>query len=156
MVFGVNILIHNIKKIINYEFLCNSMVNQVAIVTIAIQILCTYLQYRTRWCVKISYWCLNLMLVILSCRKASMTVTSLSIHGHGSFMYLPFLVKICSSGMQLTMNSGGKILCTSQMSTFLSPPVRSETSSCLVPINVMILKFGMCFESQFNFVSNHY
>ena len=78
-----------------------------------------------------------------------MTITSLSIHG--SFMYLPFLVKICSSWMQLTMNSDGMTLCTSQTFTFLSLPVGLETFSCLVPINLMILKFGMHFVSNFIF-----
>ena len=34
---------------------------------------------------------------------------------------------------------------------FLSLPVWSETSSCLVPINLMILKFGMYFTSQLIF-----
>ena len=68
-----------------------------------------------------------------------------------SFMYLPFLANTCSSRMQLTMNSDGNILCTSQMFTFLSLPVRSEMSSCFVPINLMTLKFDMYFTSQFNF-----
>ena len=91
------------------------------------------------------------MSVKLSCRKASITVTSLRIHG--SFMYLPFPEKTFTSGMELTINSDGKILCTSQMFTFHSLPVRSETSSCLVPINLMILKFGMYFASQFDIFS---
>ena len=55
------------------------MFNQIAIVTTAIQKLCTYLQYRTRWYIKASYCCLNLTLVKTSCRKASMTINSLSI-----------------------------------------------------------------------------
>ena len=58
-------------------------------------------------------------------------------------MYLPFLVKMCSSEVQLAMNSDGKILCTLNMFTFLSLPLGSETSSCLVPINLTILKLGM-------------
>ena len=69
-------------------------------------------------------------------------------------MYSPFLAKTCSSGMQLTMSFNGKILCISQMFIFLSLPVWSETSSCLVPINLMILKLGMYFLSQFNFYQN--
>ena len=77
-----------------------------------------------------------------------MTITSLSMLG--SFMYLSFLVKTCSSGMQLSMNSDHRMLCTLQMFTFLSLPVGSETSSCLVPINLMTLKFGMYFVSQFD------
>ena len=74
-------------------------------------------------------------------------------------MYLPFLAKTCSSGMQLTMNSDGNTLCTSQMFTSLSLPVRSETSSCFVPINLMILKFGMYFAFPIQFfikICNHY
>ena len=39
-----------------------------------------------------------------------------------------------------------------QMFTFLSLPLGSETSSCLVPINLMILKFVMYLASQFNFL----
>ena len=90
------------------------------------------------------------MSVKLSCRKVSMTITSLSMHR--SFMYLPFLVKTCSSEMQLTVNSDGNTLCTSQMSTFLSLPVGSENSHCLVPINLMILKYCMYFASKFDFL----
>ena len=81
-----------------------------------------------------------------------MTITSLSMHV--LFMYLPFLAKTCSSGIQLTMNSDGNILCTLQIFTFWSLSVRSETSCCLVTINLMILKFGMYFASQFDFLSN--
>ena len=80
-----------------------------------------------------------------------MTITSLNISG--SFMYLPFLAKTCSSQMLLTMNFDGKILCTLQMFTFLSLSVRSETSICLVPIYLMILRFGMYFASQLDFLS---
>ena len=103
----------------------------------------------TMWCVKISYCVWVKRLVKLSCRKVSMTITSLSMHG--SFIYQPFLAKICSSWMQLTMNSDAKILSASQMFTSLSLPVGSETSSCLVPINLTILILGMCFASQFCF-----
>ena len=60
------------------------------------------------------------------------------------------LAKTCSSEMQLTVNSDGNTLCTSHMFTFLSLPVWSETSSCFVPINHMILKFGMNFASLFD------
>ena len=70
----------------------------------------------------------------------SMTATPLSMCG--SCMYLLSLAKICSSGLQLTMNLDGKILCTSQMFTFLSLPVGPETSNCLVPIHFAILKLG--------------
>ena len=80
-------------------------------------------------------------------------MTTISLSMWGSFMYLPFLAKTCSSGMLLTMNSDSKILCTSQIFPFLSLPVRSETSSCLVPINLMTLKLGMYFASLFDFVS---
>ena len=66
---------------------------------------------------------------------------------------LAFLTKTCSSGMQLTMNSDGNTLCTSQMFTFLSLPVGSETSSCLVTINLMTLNFDMYFASQSDFSS---
>ena len=99
----------------------------------------------------ISYKHLNLTLMKLSCRKVSMITTSSSMHG--LFMYLPFLAKTCASGMQLTMNSDGKILCTSQMFTFFNLPVGSEASSCLVPINLMILKLGMYFASQIDYLS---
>ena len=92
------------------------------------------------------------MYVKFYCRKASKTITSLGTCG--SFMYLPFLVKACSSGMQLTMNSNGKILCTSEMFTFLSLPIWPETSSCLVHIKLMILKTGMYFACQNDFLSN--
>ena len=75
----------------------------------------TILQYFYSKCVQTKI--LTYKLSVKSfCRKVSMTVTSLSICG--SFMYLPFLVKTCSSGMQLTMNSNGNTLCTSQMCTF--------------------------------------
>ena len=87
------------------------------------------------------------MLVKLCCRKVSMTATSLSMCW--PFMYLPFLAKICSSAMQSTMNSHGKILCTSQMFTCLGLPVGLEISSCLVPINFTILKLSMYFAYQF-------
>ena len=90
------------------------------------------------------------MSVKLSCGNVSMTITSLSICG--SLMYLPFLVKTCSSGMQLTMKANGNTLCTLQMFTFLSLPVGSETSSCLELTNLMTLKFGVYFASQFNFL----
>ena len=83
--------------------------------------------------------------------KASMAITSLSMHG--SFIYLPFLVKTCSSGMQPTMNSDGKTLCISQMFTFLSFPVKSEMTSCLVPITLMNLKFDLYLASHFDFLS---
>ena len=85
-----------------------------------------------------------------------MTVTSLCLLG--SFMYLPFLAENCSSGMQLTMNSDSKILCNSQMFTFLGLSIGPEISSSLVPINLMILKFGMYFVSKFHFYQsfNHY
>ena len=36
--------------------------------------------------------------------------------------------------------------------TFLSLPVRSETSSCLGPIKLIILKLGIYFASQFNYL----
>ena len=55
--------------------------------------------------------------------------------------------------MQLTMNSEGNTLYTLQMFTFLSLPFGLETSNCLVPINLMILKFGMYFAPQFDFLS---
>ena len=80
-----------------------------------------------------------------------MTTTSFSMQG--LFIYLPFLAETYSSGMHLTMNSDGNTLCTSQMFTFLYLPVGSETSSCCMPINLMILKFGMYFVSQFDFLS---
>ena len=66
---------------------------------------------------------------------------------------LAFPGKACLSGMLLTMNSDGKILCTSQMFAFLLLPVGSETSSCLVSISLMILKFSMYFASLFAFLS---
>ena len=66
-------------------------------------------------------------------------------------MYLPFLANTCSSEIQLTMKSAGKILWTSDMFTFLSPPVGSETSNCFVPISFTILKFGAYFASYVDF-----
>ena len=85
-----------------------------------------------------------------------MPITSLIMHG--SFMYLPFLAKTCLYGMQLIMNSDGKTSCTSQMFTFLSLAAQLETSSCLVPTNLMILKIGMYFAYPFDFCQNcnHY
>ena len=71
----------------------------------------------------------------------------------GSFICLPFLAKMCLSGMQFTMNSDGQILCTSQMFTYLSLPVGPETSGYHVPIILMILKLGMYLASQFDFLS---
>ena len=103
------------------------------------------------WHIKWVYWCLILTFMKLSHKNASMTVTTFRMHG--SFMYLPSLAKTCSSGMQLTLNSDGKILCTSQMFTFLSLPVRLEISSCPASINCTILKLGMYLVSQFDFYS---
>ena len=80
-----------------------------------------------------------------------MANTSFSIHG--SFMYLPFLAKICLSRIHLTIKSAGKILWMSKMFTFLSLPVSWETSNCLVPISLTTLKFGTCFASQVDFLS---
>ena len=54
------------------------------------------------------YWHLSLMSGKYSCRKASITDTTFSMHW--SFMYLPFLAKTCSSKMRITMKSAGKIL----------------------------------------------
>ena len=71
----------------------------------------------------------------------------------GSFVHLSFLAKTCSSGIQLTMNSDDNTLCTSQMFSFQSLPVWSETSSCLASIILMTPKFDMYFASQFNSLS---
>ena len=73
-------------------------------------------------------------------QESTMTNTSFSISG--SFMYLPFLAKICLSERQCTMNSAGKILWTSEMFTFCSLPVRSETSNYLVPISLTNQRLG--------------
>ena len=87
----------------------------------------------------------------ISCKNASLITTSFGIGG--SFIYLPFLSKTCSSGIELTIKSDGKSLCTSQIFTFQSLPVGLETSSCVGPISLIILKFGMYFASQFDFLS---
>ena len=80
------------------------------------------------------------MSMLLSCKKVSMAITSFGMHR--SSIYLPFLLKTCSSLLQLTMNSYGNILCTLQMLTFLN-----------LPFNLIILKFGMYFASKFDSVS---
>ena len=81
-----------------------------------------------------------------------MTITSLRMWG--SFMYLPFLQKTCSSGMQLTMKSDGKFYAHHACLPFSVVPVESETSSCLVPITLIILKLDMYLLSQFYFYQN--
>ena len=80
-----------------------------------------------------------------------MTDTSFSIHE--LFMYLPFLANTFSSAIQLIMKSAGKILCMSDTFTFLSLPVGSETSNCLVPLSLSILKFGTYLASHFDLLS---
>ena len=70
-----------------------------------------------------------------------------------SFIYLPFMANTCSSGIQLSMKSAGKILCMSDTFTLLSLPVRSDTSNCLMTISLTILKFGTYLVSHVNFLS---
>ena len=96
------------------------------------------------------YWCLNLMSGKYSCRKASMADTFFSVHG--SFMYLPFLAKICLSRRQFTMKSAGMILWASVMFTFHSLPVRSETFNYLVPFSFTTLKFGTYSNSELRYI----
>ena len=97
------------------------------------------------------YLCLIQTLGKFFCKNASMIATSFRIHG--SFIYLPFPPKTCSSGIELAIKSDGKILCTYQIFSFLSLLVRSETSSCLEPINFKIMKLGIYLVTQFYFLS---
>ena len=91
--------------------------------------------------------CLILMFGEFSCKNASIIATSFRIWG--SVIYLSFLPKTCSSGIEL-IKSHSKILCTSQIFTFLSLPGRSETSSYLGPINLISeICYVLCIPTEF-------
>ena len=130
------------------NYLCNFMLWQVRLhVThncheFIYKFLCTIIKGEVHFWI---YVCLIQTFGKFSCKNESLIATSFRIHG--SFIYLPFLQKTCSSGIELTIKSDCKMLCTSQTFTFQSLPVGSETSSCLGPISLIILRFGMYFAS---------
>ena len=109
-----------------------------------------YILLCRRWCIKF-YFCIILAFGNFSCRNISITDTSFRIHE--SLIYIVFLMKTGSSGIELIIKSDGRILCMSLIFTFQSLPVGPDTSNYLRLISLIILKFSIYLASQFKFLS---